>query len=152
MTTSTSQNPRRPSSSWRRSSTGLLCCCCSRAGWPAVVGLAGMVPDAGVDDSESPDSLYELFADEIYRGLDPGLRTGLAILAAMPHVDRELAAAIFGAEQAERICDDALGLGLMDARDGRLELHPLAAAFFGSRGQTDATRDVRGAAASALEV
>jgi DNA-binding CsgD family transcriptional regulator len=121
-------------------------------GWPAVVGLAGMVPDAGVDDSESPDSLYELFADEIYRGLDPGLRTGLAILAAMPHVDRELAAAIFGAEHAERICDDALGLGLMDARDGRLELHPLAAAFFGSRGQTDATRDVRGAAASALGV
>ena len=70
-------------------------------GWPAVVGLAGMVPDAGVDDSETPDALYELFADEIYRGLDPGLRTGLAILAAMPHVDRELAAAIFGAEQAE---------------------------------------------------
>jgi DNA-binding NarL/FixJ family response regulator len=121
-------------------------------GWPAVVGLAGMVPDAGVDDSGSPDSLYELFADEIYRGLDPGLRTGLAILAAMPHVDRELAAVIFGAEQAERICDDALGLGLMDARDGRLELHPLAAAFFGSRGRTDATRDVRGAAASALDL
>ena len=121
-------------------------------GWPAVVGLAGMVPDAGVDDSETPDSLYELFADEIYRGLDPGLRTGLAILAAMPHVDRDLAVAIFGAEQAERICDDALGLGLIDARDGRLELHPLAAAFFGSRGRTDATRDVRGAAASALDV
>jgi len=121
-------------------------------GWPAVVGLAGMVPDAGVDDSETPDSLYELFADEIYRGLDPGLRTGLAILAAMPHVDRDLAVAIFGAEQAERICDDALGLGLIDARDGRLELHPLAAAFFGSRGRTDAMRDVRGAAASALDV
>jgi DNA-binding NarL/FixJ family response regulator len=121
-------------------------------GWPAVVGLAGMVPDAGVDESESPDSLYELFADEIYRGLDPSLRTGLAILAALPHVDRELAAAIFGADQAERICDDALGLGLMDARDGRLELHPLAAAFFGNRGRADATRDVRGAAASALDL
>ncbi len=121
-------------------------------GWPAVVGLAGMVPDAGVDGPQSPDALYELFADEIYRGLDPGLRTGLAILAAMPHVDRELAGAILGAEQSQRICDEALALGLMDERDGRLELHPLAAAFFGSRGRTDATRDVRGAAASALDV
>lgn len=121
-------------------------------GWPAVVGLAGMVPEAGVDGPQSPDALYELFAEEIYRGLDPGLRTGLGILAAMPHVDRELAAAIFGPERARRICEDALTLGLMDERDGRLELHPLAAAFFGSRGRTDATRDVRGAAASALDV
>lgn len=121
-------------------------------GWPAVVGLAGMVPDAGVDGPHSPDTLYELFADEIYRGLDPGLRTGLGILAAMPHVDRALAAAIFGGEQAERVCDEALTLGLMDERDGRLELHPLAAAFFGNRGRADASRDVRGAAASALDV
>ena len=121
-------------------------------GWPAVVGLAGMVPEAGVDGPQSPDALYELFAEEIYRGLDPGLRTGLGILAAMPHVDPELAAAIFGTEQARRICDEALALGLMDERDGRLELHPLAAAFFGSRGRTDATHDVRGAAASALDV
>jgi DNA-binding NarL/FixJ family response regulator len=121
-------------------------------GWPAVVGLAGMVPDAGVDGPHSPDALYELFAEEIYRGLDPGLRTGLAVLAAMPHIDRELAAAIFGTEQARRVCDEALTLGLMDERDGRLELHPLAAAFFGSRGWTDATRDVPGAAASALGV
>jgi len=119
-------------------------------GWPAVVGLAGMVPDAGVDGSPAPDSLYELFADEIYRGLDPGLRTGLAILAAMPHVDRELAAAILGPEQAQRTCDEALALGLMDERDGRLELHPLAAAFFDSRARTDATLAVGGAAANAL--
>ena len=38
----------------------------------------------------------------------------------------------------------------MDERDGRLELHPLAEAFFGSRGLTDATRELRGAAVDAL--
>lgn len=119
-------------------------------GWPAVVGLAAMVPDAGVDGPQSPDAMYELFADEIYRGLDPDLRAGLAILAAMPHVDRELAAAILGDDQAHRTCDGALALGLMDERDGRLELHPLAAAFFDSRGRTDATHAVGGAAAHAL--
>ena len=68
-------------------------------GWPAVVGLAAMVPEAGVDGSQSPDALYELFADEIYRGLDPTLRTGIATLAALPLVDRELAMTVLGAER-----------------------------------------------------
>lgn len=121
-------------------------------GWPAAVGLAAMVPDAGVDDSRTPETLYELFADEIYRGLDPTMRSGLAILAAMPLVDRELAATILGEEAAERTCDEALALGLMDERDGRLELHPLAEAFLGSHGGAEATRDVRGVLASALDV
>ncbi len=121
-------------------------------GWPAVVGLAAMVPDAGVDGSQSPDSLYELFAEEIYRGLDPTLRTSLAILAAMPLVDRELAAAVLGAERGRKTCTEALELGLMDERDGRLELHPLAGAFFGSRGMKEATRDLRGASEHALDL
>jgi LuxR family maltose regulon positive regulatory protein len=112
-------------------------------GWPAVVGLAAMVPDAGVDGSQSPDALYELFAEEIYRGLEPSLRTGIATLAALPLVDRELAATVLGAERGGRTCDEALALGLMDEREGRLELHPLAEAFFGSRGMKEATRDLR---------
>jgi len=122
------------------------------AGGPAVVGVAGMVPDAGVDDSESPDSLYELFANEIYRGLDPTLRAGIATLAALPLVDRELAATVLGAERGLRTCDEALALGLMDEREGRLELHPLAEAFFGSRGMNEATRDLRGASVGALDL
>ena len=119
-------------------------------GWPAVVGLAAMVPDAGVDEQVSPAALYDLFAEEIYRGLDPTLRTGIATLAAMPLVDRELAATVLGADRARTTCDEALALGLMDERDGRLELHPLAEAFFGSRGRTDARRELRGAAVDAL--
>jgi len=119
-------------------------------GWPAVVGLAAMVPDAGVDEQVSPAALYDLFAEEIYRGLDPTLRTGIATLAAMPLVDRELAETVLGADRARTTCDEALALGLMDERDGRLELHPLAEAFFGSRGRTDARRELRGAAVDAL--
>jgi DNA-binding CsgD family transcriptional regulator/tetratricopeptide (TPR) repeat protein len=121
-------------------------------GWPAVVGLAAMVPDAGVDGPQSPDSLYELFAEEIYRGLDPTIRTSLAILAAMPLVDRELAATVLGPERGDTTCDEALALGLMDERDGRLELHPLAEAFFGSRGMKEITRDLRDASAEALDL
>jgi DNA-binding NarL/FixJ family response regulator len=102
-------------------------------GWPAVVGLAGMAPDVRDIDAVLPETLYEFFADELYRGLDPSVRTGLAILAAMPLVDRELAATLLGAARAEKVCDEALSLGILDERDGRLELHPLAQAFLERR-------------------
>jgi DNA-binding CsgD family transcriptional regulator len=99
-------------------------------GWPAVVGLAGMAPDAPHPDVDRPETLYEFFADELYRGLDPTVRAGLAVLAAMPLVDRELAETILGPERAARVCDEALGLGILEEREGRLELHPLVRSFF----------------------
>lgn len=102
-------------------------------GWPAVIGLAGMAPDVDEIDADLPETLYEFFADELYRGLDEPVATGLAILAAMPTVDRELASALLGTERAEQVCGDALTLGILDDRDGRLEFHPLAAAFLEQR-------------------
>jgi DNA-binding NarL/FixJ family response regulator len=107
-------------------------------GWPAVVGLAGMAPDAPDTDADLPETLYEFFADELYRGLDPTVQTGLAILAAMPLVDRELAETILGPERAEQVCHEALGLGILEERDGRLELHPLVRAFLEARALPDA--------------
>jgi DNA-binding NarL/FixJ family response regulator len=102
-------------------------------GWPAVIGLAGMAPDVAEIDADLPETLYEFFADEIYRALDPRVASGLAVLAAMPIVDEELAVVLFGRERAELVCGEALALGILDDRDGRLELHPLAAAFLASR-------------------
>jgi DNA-binding NarL/FixJ family response regulator len=99
-------------------------------GWPAVIGLAAMTPDARQPDAELPEALYDFFAEELYRGLDPTVRTGFAILAEMPLIDRELAAAILGAERARAVCDEALRLGILDERGGHLEFHPLAAVFF----------------------
>jgi len=99
-------------------------------GWPAVVGLAGMAPDAPYPDADRPETLYEFFAEELYRGLDPTVQTGLAVLAAMPLVDRELAETILGPERAARVCDEALSLGILEEREDRLELHPLVRSFF----------------------
>ncbi len=108
-------------------------------GWPAVVALAGMTPDARDTDAELPETLFEFFADELYRGLDPVVANSLAILAALPLVDRELAETILGPERAERVCGDALTLGILDERDGRLELHPLMRSFLESRVLPDAS-------------
>lgn len=106
-------------------------------GWPAVVGLAGMSPDFAGPYADVPEALYGFFADHLYEGLDETVRTGLAILAALPLVDRELAEMVLGREQAERVCDEALRLGIIDERDDRLEVHPLVRGFFAGR----ATRD-----------
>ena len=107
-------------------------------GWPAVVGLAGMTPDAPASAADRPETLYEFFADELYRGLDPIVQNGLLILAAMPLVDRELAETILGPSRAAHVCDEALELGILDERDGRLELHSLMRAFLESRTRGDA--------------
>ena len=94
-------------------------------GWPAVVGLAGMAPQARDVDAVLPETLYEFFAEEIYDGLEPRLRKDLELLATMPLVDRELVVTLIGAERAQPDGREALALGILDERDDRLELHPL---------------------------
>ena len=105
-------------------------------GWPAVIGLASLTTsDAPLPEEhlDLPEQLYEFFADEVYRGLEPDVRNGLGLLATAPSLDRELAIELLGAERAERVCGEALTLGVLEERGGKLELHPLAAAFLEER-------------------
>ena len=114
-------------------------------GWPAVIGLASLtttespMPD---EDLELPEQLYEFFADEVYRGLEPEIRIGLGLLATAPSLDRELAAELLGPERAERVCTEALTLGVLEERGGKLELHPLAAVFLEERARREASTDI----------
>ena len=133
-------------------SSGLLALA---GGWPAVIGLASLtttespVPAEGLD---LPEQLYEFFADEVYRALEPESRIGLGLLATAPSLDRELAGELLGGERAERVCAEALTLGVLDERDGRLELHPLAAAFLEERARREATAEFNDALGTATEV
>ncbi len=123
-------------------SSGLLALA---GGWPAVIALASLttsestLPDAGL---EVPEQLYEFFAEEVYKGLEPESRTGLGLLATAPSLDRELAAELLGPERADRVCAEALTLGVLEERGGRLELHPLAAAFLEERARRETTSDL----------
>ncbi len=118
-------------------SSGLLALA---GGWPAVIALASLttgespLPDEGL---ELPGQLYEFFADEVYRGLEPDIRGGLGLLATAPSLDRELAIELLGAERAELVCGEALTLGVLEERGGKLELHPLAAAFLEERARRE---------------
>ena len=106
-------------------------------GWPAVVGLAGMAPQARDVDAVLPETLYEFFAEEIYDGLEPRLRKDLELLATMPLVDRELVVTLIGPERAHQTVDEALALGILDERGDRLELHPLVESFFEKRARAE---------------
>jgi ATP/maltotriose-dependent transcriptional regulator MalT len=119
-------------------------------GWPAVIGLASVADATPAADVDMPEALYEFFADEVYRGLELSVRTGLAILGALPLVDRELAAGFLGSERAEAVCREALTLGVLDEREGRLELHPLVAAFLETRARRDARDELDHVAPAAL--
>lgn len=102
-------------------------------GWPAVLGLAAVSPDAmDSGPSELPDALYEYFAEELCRGLDPEVVDGLEKLALLPVVDRDIAAAALG-RSAEKVCDHGLSTGILETREGRLDLHPLAVAYLEER-------------------
>ncbi len=133
-------------------SSGLLALA---GGWPAVIGLASLTTTESSwpeEDLELPEQLYEFFAEEVYRGLDPDLRSGLGVLATAPSLDRELAAELLGAERAERVCSEALTLGVLDERGGKLELHPLAAAFMEQRARRERTAGLDDALRTALTV
>ena len=124
-------------------------------GWPAVIGLASLTTsDARLPEEhlDLPEQLYEFFADEVYRGLEPDVRNGLGLLATAPSLDRELAVELLGPDRAERVCGEALTLGVLEERGGKLELHPLAAAFLEQRARREGNRDVRDALGRALEV
>lgn len=122
-------------------------------GWPAVIGLASLttsplpLPD---EDLELPEHLYEFFAEEVYRGLEPDVRIGLGLLATAPSLDRELAAELLGPDRAERVCAEALTLGVLEERGGKLELHPLAAAFLETRAKRETTSDIEQTVARCL--
>jgi LuxR family maltose regulon positive regulatory protein len=121
-------------------------------GWPAVIGLASVSEAAPVGDLSVPEELYEFFADEVYQALDLPVRTGLAILGALPSADRVLAGELLGVERAAAACSEALALGILDERDGRLELHPLAATFLELRARRDAGEELAAGAPVAFRI
>ena len=123
-------------------SSGLLALA---GGWPAVIGLASLTTTETplpADGLELPEQLYEFFADEVYRALEPESRIGLGLLATAPSLDRELAAELLGADRAERVCAEALTVGVLEEREGRLELHPLASAFLEEQARRETTGDI----------
>ncbi len=93
------------------------------APWPALIGIASMLVDHRPVGAAGPETQYELCAERVLDALSPDVKSGLATLAALPLVDRDIASAVLGCRAAQTVCNRAVELGLLDERDGRLEVH-----------------------------
>jgi ATP/maltotriose-dependent transcriptional regulator MalT len=94
-------------------------------GWPAVIGLASLARTFDLPEDALAEELYGYLAQEIYRGLDAGVRTGIALLGLLPSISDASAAIVLG-DLAERTIREGVSAGLLaERRAGRYELHPL---------------------------
>jgi LuxR family transcriptional regulator, maltose regulon positive regulatory protein len=99
-------------------------------GWPAVVALSCASGTQDVPPSSAlPDDVFGFFAAEVFRRLDEDVQEGLSRLALLPLIDAEVACLVLGEEPALAVMTAAVETGIMDVREGRWELHPLAASF-----------------------
>ena len=93
-------------------------------GWPVLVGLISMIDTVSIlEVTASPDAQLRRVAKEVVRALDPTVHAGLVMLASLPLVDPEVAAAVLTIQRAEEVCGTAIELGILDERDQRLEIH-----------------------------
>ncbi len=98
-------------------------------GWPAVIGLAALLPNAShLDSAEVPETLHEFFAEELYQGLDPSLKWSLAQLALAPSIDERVIRGVFD-DEVGRLLSRADRCGFLSKSLRGYEMHPLLRQF-----------------------
>jgi LuxR family maltose regulon positive regulatory protein len=98
-------------------------------GWPAVIGLAALLPDPlEVSIQAVPDSLHSFFAEELYQGMSGELQWEVAQLSLASSVTAGLARDLFGTKGIDTL-NEAHNRGFLskdaDTDPATYELHPL---------------------------
>jgi LuxR family maltose regulon positive regulatory protein len=98
-------------------------------GWPAVIGLAALLPGDVKPTSDVESALFDYVAQELFDGLDADVQRHLVLLSLPSTLNPELVAAVLG-EDAKRVLQASISAGLMTAREGQdVDIHPLCRAF-----------------------
>ncbi len=97
-------------------------------GWPAVIGLAALLPGDVNPTSDVQSALFDYVAQELFGALDEDVQRHLVLLSLPSTLSPELVQALLG-EAAERVLRASITVGLMTARGRDLEIHPLCRAF-----------------------
>jgi LuxR family transcriptional regulator, maltose regulon positive regulatory protein len=98
-------------------------------GWPAVIGLAALVPAPLLADStEVPETLHEYFAEELYHGLPEELQSHLARLCLAPILRDSVTRSLFG-EHSSAILEHGHRSGFLNKDSSSYEMHPLLRQF-----------------------
>src|SRR5215208_3481159 len=101
-------------------------------GWPAVIGLAALLPEEITPTVDVPGELHEYLAQELYNSLDIGTRRALVLLSLPDTIDLDL---VFRVEpNAGTLLAEAETRGfLASSDDSELESHPLVRSFLRSK-------------------
>jgi LuxR family transcriptional regulator, maltose regulon positive regulatory protein len=98
-------------------------------GWPAVIGLAALLPESShLDEAEVPETLHEFFAEELYQGLESNLKSSLAQLSLAPSVDERVIRLVFGDDSSAWL-SRAYRCGFLSKSSRGYEMHPLLRQF-----------------------
>ena len=94
-----------------------------------------------LNEREAPEvaraeTMYDVMAQRVLEALDDEVRDGLIRLAALPLVDHELAGAVLGSDLGDKVCAEALELGLYDHGCPGLAAHSLMETQFKRRLRT----------------
>jgi ATP/maltotriose-dependent transcriptional regulator MalT len=94
-------------------------------GWPAVIGLAALVPYPLQESTfEVPETLHEYFAEELYHAIDEAGRWRVVALSIAADIDDAIAKALFDGE-AGRAIEQAYAGGFLTRTVRGYEMHPL---------------------------
>ena len=98
-------------------------------GWPAVIGLAALVPyPLHESASEVPETLHEYFAEELYDAVGEDERWRAAQLSIAPTIDEEVAKALF-VREASPVLEHSYRAGFLGRSTNGFEMHPLVRQF-----------------------
>jgi LuxR family maltose regulon positive regulatory protein len=98
-------------------------------GWPAVIGLAALLPGEVNPTTDVQSALFDYVAQELFDRLEADVQRNLVLLSMPSTLSPELVQAALG-EAAERVLYDSINAGLMSSREGQdLEIHPLCRTF-----------------------
>jgi ATP/maltotriose-dependent transcriptional regulator MalT len=102
-------------------------------GWPAVIGLAALLPDPGdLAVQAVPEALHDYFAEELYQGMPADSKWDLVRLSIAPSVAPGLTNVLVG---HNRVLEDGYKRGFLTRESTSYELHPLLRQFL--RGKFD---------------
>src|SRR5215203_4829902 len=105
-------------------------------GWPAVIGLAALLPEEIMPTADVPAELHEFLAQELYNGLDVSTRRTLVLLSLPNTIDFEILSRVEPA--VAPFLAEAETHGFLASTDaGALEIHPLVRSFLLARFRTD---------------
>ncbi|MFL6006047.1 MAG: LuxR C-terminal-related transcriptional regulator [Gaiellaceae bacterium] len=98
-------------------------------GWPAVIGLAALLPGEVNPTSDAPPALFDYVAQELFDELEPEVQKHLVLLSVPSTLTPTLVQAVLG-EDAEGVLRDGTRVGFVTEREpNELEIHPLCRAF-----------------------